>query len=219
MSSDEGATPAPSQRSRRGAATTAPERLSDSTRAAIQAARDRYPQPRSAILPALWAVQGEVGHLTPWAMREVADLLSLPPSEVEATATFYSMYFQHPHGRHEVLVCVNVSCALRGADAIVDYMAQRLGCASGETSADGEFTWASTIECLGACGGAPAMQVDHHHHENLTTERVDSILDVYRRSSGADGEAAGTRGKRGAMGKPPGPRIKPQRSSGGEPER
>ncbi len=154
--------------------------LSAETRSQIERARDRYPQPRSAVLPALWAVQHELGHLTPEGMASVAQILDLPPSEVEAVATFYSMYFQHPHGRHEVLVCVNVSCALRGADDIVAHLERALGCASGETTADGAFTWAGTIECLGACGGAPAMQVDHRFHENLTPERVDSILDVYR---------------------------------------
>ncbi len=160
--------------------------LAAETLARIEEARDRYPQPRSAVLPALWAVQHQLGLLTPEGMSEVAAILQLPPSEVEAVATFYSMYFQHPHGRHEVLVCVNVSCGLRGADDIVAYMERTLGCASGETTADGAFTWSSTIECLGACGGAPAMQVDHHFHENLTPERVDSILDVYRQASGSE---------------------------------
>jgi NADH-quinone oxidoreductase subunit E len=193
--------------------------LAAETRAAIAAARDRYPHPRSAILPALWAVQHEIGHLTPPAMREVAVLLDVPPSEVEGVATFYSMYFQHPHGRHEVLVCVNVSCALRGADDIVAHMERTLGCPSGGTTADGDFTWSSTIECLGACGGAPAMQVDHHHHENLTPERVDSILDVYRRASGDGGEPPSGTGTRGAMVRPPGPRRKTQRRPRGEAER
>ena len=150
--------------------------LPKATVATIEKQRDRYPQPRSAILPALWAVQHEVGHLSPEAMGEVASLLRVAPSEVEAVSTFYSMYFQKPHGRHEVLVCINVSCGLRGADDIVGHLERTLGCASGETSADGEFTWASTVECLGACGGAPAMQVDHHFHEDLTPERVDDVL-------------------------------------------
>jgi NADH-quinone oxidoreductase subunit E len=180
---------APRSRARRkpSAAAKAQPGLSAETLSAIESARDRYPQPRSAVLPALWAVQHEIGHLTPEAMTEVAAILGLPPSEVEAVATFYSMYFQHPHGRHEVLVCVNVSCALRGADDIVDHLVASLDCPSGETTADGAFTWSSTIECLGACGGAPAMQVDHHFHENLTPERVDSILDVYRQAAGRDG--------------------------------
>ena len=150
--------------------------LAAHTREEIERARSRYPQPRSAILPALWAVQHEIGHLTPEAMVEVAGLLGVTPSEVEAVSTFYSMYFQRPHGRHEVLVCINVSCALRGADDIVAHLERSLGCASGETTGDGEFTWASTVECLGACGGAPAMQLDHRFEENLTPSRVDDIL-------------------------------------------
>jgi len=162
--------------------------LSTETRASIEEARDRYPQPRSAVLPALWAVQHELGHLTAEGMAEVAQMLLLPPSEVEAVATFYSMYFQKPHGRHEVLVCINVSCALRGADDIVASMEQIMGCPPGATTADGAFTWSSTVECLGACGGAPAMQVDHHFHEDLTTERIRSILDVYRDAPGPHGE-------------------------------
>jgi NADH-quinone oxidoreductase subunit E len=154
--------------------------LQAETRTAIERARDRYPLARSAILPALWAVQHEVGQITPEAMREVAVILQVAPSEVEAVSTFYSMYFQHPHGRHEVIVCINVSCALRGAEEIVDHLERTLGCASGETTADGAFTWSSTVECLGGCGGAPTMQVDHRFEENLTPDRVDLILGALR---------------------------------------
>ncbi len=154
--------------------------LAAETRTAIERARDRYPRARSAILPALWAVQHEQGQITADAMTEVAGILRVTPSEVEAVSTFYSMYFQHPHGRHEVIVCINVSCALRGADGIVDHLERTLGCASGETTADGAFTWSSTVECLGGCGGAPTMQVDHHFQENLTPERVDAILGALR---------------------------------------
>jgi NADH-quinone oxidoreductase subunit E len=147
------------------------------TRQEMVALRDRYPHPRSAILPCLWAVQSEIGHLTAEGMAEVAEVLRVAPSEVQAVSTFYSMYFRKPSGDHHVLICVNVSCALRGADEIVGHVERRLGCPSGGTSADGRFTWESTIECLGACGGAPAMQVDHHFHEDLTPERVDAILE------------------------------------------
>ena len=112
--------------------------LQAETRTAIERARDRYPLARSAILPALWAVQHEQGLITPDAMSEIAGILQVTPSEVEAVSTFYSMYFQHPHGRHEVIVCINVSCALRGADEIVDHLERSLGCASGETTADGD---------------------------------------------------------------------------------
>jgi NADH-quinone oxidoreductase subunit E len=155
--------------------------LSAVTRAEIETARDRYPHPRSAILPALWAAQHEVGYLSPDAMAEVATMLRVTPSEVEAVSTFYSMYFQKPHGRHEVLVCINVSCALRGADDIVAHLEHSLGCPSGSTTQDGEFTWSSTVECLGACGGAPAMQLDHRFVENLTPSSVDKALAAARK--------------------------------------
>jgi NADH-quinone oxidoreductase subunit E len=166
--------------------------LTAETVAEIERARERYPRAQSAILPALWAVQHQVGHLAPDAMTEVAALLDVTPSEVEAVSTFYSMYFQRPHGRHEVIVCINVSCALRGADDIVAHLERSLGCPSGGTTADGEFTWASTVECLGACGGAPAMQLDHRFEENLTPERVDAILAQARDG----GPASNARGRR-----------------------
>jgi NADH-quinone oxidoreductase subunit E len=125
-------------------------------------------------------VQNEQGYLSAEGMTEVAEILALAPSEVQAVSTFYSMYFVRPSGEHHVLVCVNVSCALRGADEIVSHVERRLGCPSGGTSSDGKFTWESTVECLGACGGAPAMQVDHHFHEDLTPERVDAIIERVR---------------------------------------
>ena len=150
--------------------------LAAQTRAEIERARDRYPQPRSAILPSLWAVQHELGWLPPEAMAEVAEILGLAPSEVQAVSTFYSMYFQRPQGRHHILVCINAACALRGADETVAYLERRLGCPSGSTTADGMFTWESTIECLGGCGGAPMMQIDHRFEENLTPERIEEIL-------------------------------------------
>ena len=165
--------------------------LSAATRAEVERHRDRYPQARSAVLPSLWALQNQIGHLSPEGMREVSEILGLAPSEVEAVASFYAMYLDRPGGRHHVLVCVNVSCALRGADDIVAHLERRLGCPSGGTSADGEFTWEHTVECLGACGGAPAMQVDHHFHENLTPERVDAVLEAVRSGSRAPSARAG----------------------------
>ena len=165
--------------------------LSTETRARIESLRAQYPQPRSAVLPALWAVQDEIGHLSTEGMVEVAGLLGLTPSEVQAVSTFYSMYFDKPTGRHHAIVCINVSCALRGADEIVTHLEERLGCRSGETTADGEITWEQTVECLGACGGAPAMQLDHHFHENLTPEGVDRILDSLRGTAPAHAAPAG----------------------------
>ena len=151
--------------------------LSAETRTAIQRHRDRYPSAKSAILPALWEVQHEQGWVTAEGMTVIAEVLGLAPSEVQAVATFYSMYFQKPPGRHSLLTCINVACALRGADETAAYLERKLGCPPGSTTADGAFTWDATIECLGACGYAPMMQIDHHFHENLTPDKIDAILE------------------------------------------
>jgi NADH-quinone oxidoreductase subunit E len=150
--------------------------LAAPVREAIQRHRDRYPQPKSAILPSLWEVQYAEGWVTEEGMALIAEVLGLAPSEVQAVATFYSMYFQRPPGRHSLLVCVNVACALRGADETADYIEEKLGTPPGTTTADGAFTWDATIECLGACGYAPMMQIDHVFHEFLTPEKIDRIL-------------------------------------------
>jgi NADH-quinone oxidoreductase subunit E len=140
----------------------------------------RYPSKQSAIIPALWAVQHEQGYVTDAAMAEIAQLLGLPASLIEATASFYSMFLTRPEGRHGVVICVNAPCMLRGADETVAYVERQLGVRDGGTTADGAITWHSTIECLGACGGAPMMQVDHRFEENLTEERIDAIIERLR---------------------------------------
>lgn len=155
--------------------------VSAETRQRIERARDRYPRPASAILPALWAIQDQYGWLPPSGMVAVAEILGLLPSEVQAVSTFYSMYFQHPAGRHHILVCVNTACALRGADDLCAYLERSLGVPSQGTTPDGEFTWEATIECLGACGYAPMMQIDRIFHEFLTTpERIDEAVNSVR---------------------------------------
>jgi NADH-quinone oxidoreductase subunit E len=147
----------------------------------------RYPSKQSAIIPALWAVQHEQGYVTDAAMAEIAQLLGLPPSLIEATASFYSMFLTRPEGRHEVVICVNAPCMLRGADEMAACLERAVGVRDGQTSADGAITWHSTIECLGACGGAPMMQVDHRFEEDLTPERIDAILERLRREPAPHG--------------------------------
>jgi len=143
----------------------------------IQELAARYPSKQSAIIPALWAVQHEQGYVTDAAMSEIAQHLGLPPSLIEATASFYSMFLTRPEGRHDVVICVNAPCMLRGADEMAAYLERQLGVRDGATTSDGAITWHSTIECLGACGGAPMMQVDHRFEENLTPERIDAIIE------------------------------------------
>src|SRR5437870_9938074 len=153
----------------------------------IQELAARYPSRQSAIIPALWAAQHEQGYVTDEAMHEIAEHLDLPPSLIEATASFYSMFLTRPEGRHDVVICVNAPCMLRGADEMAAYLERQLGVRDGQTTADGAITWHSTIECLGACGGAPMMQVDHRFEENLTPERIDAIVQGLRKEPAPHG--------------------------------
>ncbi len=132
---------------------------------------------QSAVMAALRIVQDDNGgYLTDALMDQVADYLDMPPIAVYEVATFYSMYELKPVGRHKICVCTNVSCLISGSDAIVEHLRERLEIKFGETTEDGRFTL-KEVECLGACGGAPMMQIGKQYYENLTPELVDSILD------------------------------------------
>ncbi len=176
--------------------------VSKATLTRIQEVAARYPSKQSAIIPALWAVQHEQGYVTQAAMGEIAQALQLPPSLIEATASFYSMFLTRPEGRHDVVLCVNAPCMLRGADEIKDYLERALGVRDGQTTSDGAITWHSTIECLGACGGAPMMQVDHQFEENLTPERIDAIIDRLRKQPAVHGAGPASRAGQGKAAKP-----------------
>lgn len=139
----------------------------------------RYPsdQPQSAVMAALRIVQeANGGQLTTALMDEVADYLGMTPIAVYEVATFYSMYEHQPVGRHKLCVCTNISCMLRGSDELLDYMKQKLDVEVGQVTADGKFS-IKTVECLGACGGAPMMMLGKDYYENLDEKRVDEILD------------------------------------------
>lgn len=182
--------------------------LAKATVERIQDMAARYPSKQSAIIPALWAAQDEQGYITDAAMEEIARRLGLPSSLIEATASFYSMFLTKPEGRHDMVICVNAPCMLRGADEIVAYVNRQLGVRDGGTTADGAITWHSTIECLGACGGAPMMQVDHRFEENLTPERVDAIIDRLRKQPAAD-YAPAKKAEPAAPAQPASARVKP----------
>jgi NADH-quinone oxidoreductase subunit E len=144
----------------------------------------RFPEgrQRSAVIGALHAAQHEnQGYLTTEIMNAVAAYLDLPPIEVYEVAAFYSMFETRPVGRHCISICTNISCMLRGADALVEHVERRLGIRTGESTADGKIYLKREEECLAACCGAPMMMVDHVYHENLTTSSVDAILDAVRR--------------------------------------
>jgi NADH-quinone oxidoreductase subunit E len=154
--------------------------LSAHARAEIDHWVARYPVDRkqSAVLAALREVQHENGgYLTTELMDAVADYLDMPLIAVYEVASFYSMYELKPVGRHNIAVCTNISCLLRGSDTVLGYIEKKLGIKLGESTPDGKFYLKKEEECLAACCGAPMMQVDHVYYENLTPEKVDRILD------------------------------------------
>ena len=154
--------------------------LSAHAREVIDAWLAKFPedQKQSAVLAALREVQHENGgHLTTELMDAVAEYLGMPPISVYEVGSFYSMYELQPVGRHSISVCTNISCMLRGGDAILAHIEGRLGIKVGESTPDGRFYLKHEEECLAACCGAPMMQVDHVYYENLTPEKIDAILD------------------------------------------
>jgi NADH-quinone oxidoreductase subunit E len=142
----------------------------------------RYPvgKQKSALIPILHLAQAEFeGWLSPEVMDYVASILDILPVEAYEVASFYSMFNLKPRGRCLLEVCRTSSCWLLGAEDIVRHLENKLGIKDGETTADGMFT-IKTVECLGSCGTAPMMQVGKDYHENLTFDKVDSLLDKFK---------------------------------------
>jgi NADH-quinone oxidoreductase subunit E len=153
--------------------------LSAETLAEIDKWIAKYPddQKQSACMAALRIVQdANGGYLTEPLMDAVADYLDMPRISVYEVATFYSMYELKPVGKHKICVCTNISCLLCGSDEVVAHFKERLGIGLGETTEDGRITL-KEVECLGACVGAPMLQIGETYYENLTPEKIDQILD------------------------------------------
>jgi|TARA_B110000495_G_C22793742_1_gene463879 NADH-quinone oxidoreductase subunit E len=134
---------------------------------------------RSAVIAALHAVQHDNhGYLTEELMQAVAEYLDMPAIQVYEVAAFYSMFEAKPVGRCSISVCTNIACMLRGSDEILQHIENRLGIKEGESTPDGKFYLRREEECLAACNNAPMLMVGHRYHENLTTEKVDQLLDA-----------------------------------------
>jgi NADH-quinone oxidoreductase subunit E len=158
--------------------------FSDTRLAEIRQIIERYPEgkQKSALIPVLHLAQEDFGGwLSPDTLDYVASLLELEPIEVYEVATFYSMFNTQPVGRHVFEVCQTGPCMLRGSDDIIAYIRGKLGIGVGETTEDGLFTL-KTVECLGACGYAPMMQLGKHYREHLTPEKVDAIIEECRQA-------------------------------------
>ncbi|HEU4632052.1 MAG TPA: NAD(P)H-dependent oxidoreductase subunit E [Gemmatimonadaceae bacterium] len=136
----------------------------------------RYPSKMAALLPALWMVQEDRGWVSDAAMAEVAEALELTPAYVKGVVTFYTMYHQHPVGRHFVQVCTTTPCHVCGAEEVVRAFLEQTGCGElGVTSADGRFT-VIEVECLGACGFPTPVMINERFLESVTPEGVPAIL-------------------------------------------
>jgi len=163
-------------------------RFNDKQETEFQRLVSRYPEgkQKSALLPVLHLAQDSFGGwLSSEVMDYVADRLSIKPIEVYEVATFYTMYNLKPIGKYLFEVCQTGPCMLRGSDDIIAYIGEKLGIKPGQTTEDGMFTL-KTVECLGACGYAPMMQLGKFYREHLTKEKVDQIIEECRRNAAAN---------------------------------
>ncbi len=159
-------------------------RFSDERLAEIEALVKRYPSPQSALMPVLYMAQEDFGYLSMDAQQMVADVLGLRLMQVREVVTFYTMFREQPCGTYLLEVCTNAGCMLNGANELVAHMCDTLGISVGETTSDGLFT-VTEVECAGACGGAPVVQVNNIYHEKATPEIMDAFI-VKARSEGAE---------------------------------
>jgi NADH-quinone oxidoreductase subunit E len=134
---------------------------------------------RSACVDAMNWVQREHGWVSDEHLRDLAELLSMSPEELDSVATFYSLIFRRKVGRHVILVCDSISCFICGSNGMLEQLQEQLGIVLGQTTADGLFSLLS-VPCLGVCHRAPAMMIDDDLHVNLTGEKIDKALERYR---------------------------------------
>ncbi|WP_035350198.1 complex I 24 kDa subunit family protein [Edaphobacter aggregans] len=144
-----------------------------------------YPVKRSALVPMLLYAQDEVGYISDAVVTEIAQRLDLLELDVRNVLSYYSMLRTKPAGKYNVQVCTNISCMLRGGYEILDHCKAKLGIGHKEVTPDGTFSL-EEVECIGACCWAPAIQVNYDFHDNLTTAKVDEIIETYRAGKGKD---------------------------------
>ena len=157
-------------------------KVPEALRATIEHHMSLYPEKRSAVLPALRAAQEEHGWLSPEAMDQVAAVMQVTPAYLESVASFYDLYELHPHGRHTILMCTNLSCQLRGALEVLDAFVEATGAAVNEPDPEGSFHL-RPFECLGACDLAPMASIDGHYRGPLTPEDAFTIAQQLREGS------------------------------------
>tara|TARA_Y100000294_G_C8399068_1_gene274013 strand:- start:206 stop:670 length:465 start_codon:yes stop_codon:yes gene_type:complete len=149
--------------------------LSNNAKKEISAEISKFPEKKAALLPALHIAQKEEGWISKETMEEIASTLEIKPIEVMEVVSFYTMFNMKPVGKYHLQVCTNLSCSLLNSRHMVNYLQDKLGIKTGQTTEDNKYTL-STVECLGSCGTAPMMQVNDEFHENLTKEKIDALL-------------------------------------------
>jgi len=159
--------------------------FSEARKAEITQLVARYPGVRSALLPVLHMAQQDFGYLSMDVQRLVADTLGVRLMAVREVVTFYTMFREKPCGTYLLEVCTNAGCMLNGADELLAHMCDSLGIKVGETTPDGMFT-VTEVECAGACGGAPVVQVNNVYHEKATPESMDALIAKVRSEGGAE---------------------------------
>jgi NADH-quinone oxidoreductase subunit E len=160
--------------------------LSDMLREKFDRVIARYPLKRSAIGPLLLMAQDEIGYVSDEAIEEIARRVGVRPIEVIEDVSYYSMLRRQPIGKYNIQVCTNISCMLRGGDEIFQHCSKKLGIGHKQTTPDGLFSL-EEVECLGACCGAPAMQVNYEYYENLTPEKVDELIEQLKKKARGSG--------------------------------
>ncbi len=135
----------------------------------------KYPEPASAVMPALYIAQEECGYISDAAVNWVAEQVGLAPIHVREVATFYTMYYQQPVGKFHFQVCRTLSCAINGSKFLLEHLQKRFGVEPNHVTADGMFSY-EAVECLGSCGTAPMCQINDRNFENLTPEKLEAII-------------------------------------------
>jgi NADH-quinone oxidoreductase E subunit len=160
--------------------------IADDVKAQMRALCARFPDPRSGTLPCLHLAQEAEGYVTSEGIAAVAEATGVKIDEIESVVTFYSMYFRQPPGKFVIKVCTSISCYLRGCDDVLARLEETLGIRRGETTPDGQFTLQG-VECLAACGMAPALQVNGEFVENVTVGGADALVEWLRRGESVAG--------------------------------
>lgn len=157
--------------------------LSNTLKAKFDQVIARYPLKRSAIVPLLMFGQDEIGYVSDELIEEIARAVNVRPIEVIEDISYYSMLHRRPIGKYNFQVCTNISCLLRGGEEMLEHCSKKLGIGHKQTTPDGKFSL-EEVECLGACCGAPAMQVNYDFFEDLTPKKIDALIEKLRRNGG-----------------------------------